>query len=90
MSETIIFIGVGFVLFWVIILIADVYLIKKKGKQASISAYVIRGSKKYPMLVFAFGFILGIFGGHLFWSMDTFDWALEDELTKRCMEFLGR
>lgn len=47
----------------------DVYVIAKKGKQESISAYVIRGSKKYPLLVLMFGILLG----HLFWSMKTED-----------------
>lgn len=47
----------------------DVYIIAKKGKQESLSAYIIRGSKKYPLLVLLFGILLG----HLFWSMQTED-----------------
>lgn len=47
----------------------DVYIIAKKGKQESISAYIIRGSKKYPLMVLLFGILLG----HLFWSMNTED-----------------
>ena len=50
-----------------VIIVFDVYIIAKKGKSESISAYVIRGSKKYPLLVLAFGILLG----HLFWSMPT-------------------
>jgi hypothetical protein len=47
----------------------DVYIIAKKGKQESISAYIIRGSHKYPLLVLLLGIVLG----HLFWSMKTED-----------------
>lgn len=47
----------------------DVYIIAKKGKQESISAHVIRGSKNYPLVVLLFGVLLG----HLFWSMKTED-----------------
>jgi len=52
-----------------ILVIFDMWVIAKKGKQESISAYVIRGSRKYPLLVLAFGVLLG----HLFWSMRTDD-----------------
>ena len=45
----------------------DVWVILKKGKQESISAHVIRGSKKYPLVVLLFGILLG----HLFWNMPT-------------------
>ena len=45
----------------------DVYIIIKKGKQESISAHVIRGSKKFPLLVLLLGIVLG----HLFWNMPT-------------------
>ena len=47
----------------------DVYIIVKKGKSESISAHVIRGSHKYPLMVLLFGILLG----HLFWSMKTDD-----------------
>jgi hypothetical protein len=47
----------------------DVYIIYKNGKQESISAHIIRGSKQYPLLVLIFGVVLG----HLFWSMKTED-----------------
>jgi len=47
----------------------DVWIIWKKGKRESISAHVIRGSKNFPLLVLAFGILLG----HLFWNMDDRD-----------------
>ncbi len=50
-----------------VLIIFDVYIIAKSGKQESISAHVIRGSKKYPLVVLCFGILLG----HLFWSMPT-------------------
>jgi len=53
----------------IFLIIFDIWIIAKKGKQESISAYVIRGSKKMPLLVLAFGILLG----HLFWSMRTDD-----------------
>ena len=61
------------VLFLIIIasslIIFDAFIIWKKGKQESISAHVIRGSHKYPLIVLLFGILLG----HLFWSMKTED-----------------
>jgi len=51
----------------VIMAVFDIYIIMKKGKSESISAHVIRGSKKYPLIVLLFGILLG----HLFWSMPT-------------------
>jgi hypothetical protein len=48
----------------------DVYIILKKGKYHSISAFIIRASHNYPLLPF----LLGIVCGHLFWSMNTADW----------------
>lgn len=70
----------------VILILFDVIIIMKKGKHASISAYVIRGSKKYPLVVLAFGILLG----HLFWSMDSFDYLDLDVLKSRCEEVLKR
>lgn len=58
----------------------DVYIIIKEGPYRSISAHVIRGSKKYPLLVLCFGVILG----HLFWSMDSFKYLPKEELIKKC------
>ena len=51
------------------IAVFDIYIIAKKGKHESVSAHIIRGSKKYPLLVLLFGIVLG----HLFWSMNTSD-----------------
>ena len=53
----------------VILLAFDVWVIVKKGKQESISAYLIRGSREYTLAVLLFGMLLG----HVFWSMNTED-----------------
>jgi|TARA_R110000851_G_scaffold298994_8_gene454817 hypothetical protein len=66
------------------IAIFDVFIIAKKGKYESISAYIIRGSKKYPLVVLLLGIVLG----HLFWSMDSFDHLPKEELIKKCNEVL--
>jgi hypothetical protein len=63
MSITVIFI----IALAIIVTLFDVWVIWKKGPQSSISAYIIRGSHKYPLLVLLFGMVLG----HLFWSMRT-------------------
>tara|TARA_R110002096_G_scaffold34017_3_gene97567 strand:- start:3756 stop:3989 length:234 start_codon:yes stop_codon:yes gene_type:complete len=64
----------------VIFLIAfDVYIIAKKGKQESISAHIIRGSKQYPLAVLLFGMLLG----HLFFSMKTEDIYYNTECTTK-------
>jgi len=47
----------------------DVWTIVKRGKKTSISAYIIRGSYRYPFVVLLLGMLLG----HLFWSMRTGD-----------------
>ena len=64
----------------IIIIIYDIYIIYKEGKYYSISAYVIRGSKRYPLVVLAFGILLG----HLFWSMSSFDYLPKETLIKKC------
>ena len=53
----------------VIIAIFDVWVIWKKGKSESISAHLIRMTKKMPLIAFLFG----ILTGHLLWSMKTDD-----------------
>jgi len=63
----------------------DIWVIIKKRKYYSISAYVIRGSKKYPLVVLIFGILLG----HLFWSMDTFDVLSKENVIKRCQEYIN-
>lgn len=60
------------------IFIFDAYIIIAKGKQESISSHIIRGSKKYPLLVLLFGIVLG----HLFWSMRVDDY----EYNTKCIE----
>jgi TctA family transporter len=72
MSITLIFI------FLIIAAIAifDVWVIIKKGKQQSISAYIIRWSKQYPSIPFLIGFV----AGHLFWSMSDKDWMINEVL----------
>lgn len=89
MSETTIFIIVGLIALILAIVVFDVFIIKKKGKQASISAYIIRGSKKYPAFFIPFSALFGFVCGHLFWSMDTFDWATKETIIKKCREYKG-
>ena len=86
MTATQIFISAGLAILILGIAIFDIYIINKKGKHESISAYIIRGSKKMPMLVFLFGLALGIPLGHIFWSMDTKDWMPADEFKVYCEE----
>lgn len=74
MSITAFFI-IATVIIWAVF---DVYIIVKKGKQESISAYIIRGSYKYPLVVLCFGILLG----HLFWSMRTEDIYYDVECKK--------
>ena len=62
----------------VVLALFDVYIIAKKGKQESISAHIIRGSKQYPLVVLMFGILLG----HLFWSMKTEDIYYNTECKK--------
>lgn len=63
MNITLLFLGI----LVAAIAIFDVWVIAKKGKPESISAHIIRGSKKYPLLVLIAGVVLG----HLFWSFRT-------------------
>lgn len=76
----------GFVI--LAIVIYDVYIILKKGKYESISAHIIRGSKKMPLIVFCAGLLSGILLGHLLWSMDSFDYLERSELISRCKQLL--
>lgn len=47
----------------------DFFIIQAEGKEASISAVLIRWSYEYPSIPFLFGFI----AGHLFWKMKDKD-----------------
>ena len=79
MSTTVIVIAIVVV----VIAVFDFYIICKKGKKESISAYIIRWSHKYPSIPFLLGFVCG----HLFWSMDTADWKYVDDYKKEiCRE----
>lgn len=67
-----------------VIAVYDVWVILKRGKFESISAHIIRMSKQYPLLVF----LLGITFGHLFWSMDSFDYLPKDQIIEKCKAFI--
>lgn len=60
MSITLIFIF-SFILAAIIF---DIVIIAKKGRDSSISAYIVRGAQKYPLIPF----LAGALCGHLFWS----------------------
>ena len=62
----------------VIAILFDIYIVITKGKSESISAYVIRGAKDYPLIAYAFWFLMG----HLFWSMPT-DSAYENVVCEK-------
>lgn len=81
-NTTIIFIAV--VVF--AIAVFDVYIIASKGKFESISAHIIRLSKKAPLLVLALGIVLG----HLFWSMSSFDHLEEKEIIQQCLNYTDK
>lgn len=68
----------------VIVAVFDVWIIKKKGKTASLSAEIIRISKAMPLVTLLFGILLG----HLFWSMRTDDIYADIECTKKVQESL--
>lgn len=68
-------ITVIFIIFLVAaIAVFDVWVIIKKGKQESISAYIIRWSKQYPSIPFLLGYVMG----HLTWSMADKDWMISE------------
>lgn len=67
-----------------IIAVYDVWIIWKKGKYESISAHIIRISKKTPLVTLLCGIVLG----HLFWSMDSFDYLPKEEIVKRCKAYI--
>lgn len=48
----------------VAVLAFDVYIIIKKGKEASISRVLYNQSRRHPVIPFALGFV----AGHIFWA----------------------
>ena len=76
--------AIFFLVVLISIVIFDFWVIAKKGKQASLSAWMIRYSKKFPIMPF----LLGIAFGHLTWSMSDFDWMKKDDLIKKCKTYL--
>ena len=66
------------------IAIFDFYIIAKRGKHASLSAWMIRYSKKFPIMPF----LLGVAFGHLFWSMSDFDWMDKKDIIEKCETYL--
>jgi hypothetical protein len=60
---TLIFIGIT-AFAWIIF---DVYIIKKKGFPESISAHVIKLSRRWQL----FTFLAGMLAGHFFWPMSN-------------------
>ena len=80
MTETDIFILITLVAIGVF----DFYVIIRRGKQASISAWFIRNSKKHPSIAFLMGFVMG----HLFWSMSEFSYTPKEEMKVKCEKFL--
>jgi hypothetical protein len=80
MSITDIFVGATIF----IIAAFDIYIIIKKGKQASVSAWFLRNAKKFPSIAFLMGFVMG----HLFWSMSDFDWTPKEVMIEKCKTFI--
>jgi hypothetical protein len=73
-----------FIIFLVIIIfVFDVWIMIKEGKYESISAHILRGSKKIPLVTF----LCGMVAGHLLWSMDSFDYLEPQEIAKKCEKF---
>ncbi len=66
------------------VVLFDVAIIAKKGKEESISAYVLRGSRNYPLMTLLTGVLLG----HLFWSMSDFDWQSKEKIVEKCKKYL--
>ena len=65
--------GIFLIIIAVAIAVFDIAIIAIKGKRASISAWAVRLSYKYPSLVFVFAMALGFVMGHIFWRMQTLD-----------------
>jgi hypothetical protein len=78
----------GYIAAGIILLIGivDVWLIFTQGKHKSISAWIIRYSKKHSSLPFLIGFAMG----HLFWVMDFFDYEDEKVIIERCEQYIAK
>jgi len=83
MDLTSIFMGV----IVLVIAVLDIYLIQKKGKKYSFSAYIIKYID-YNRLAFFVTLGVGVVMGHIFWSMNTFDWADRDYLIEKCKPYI--
>jgi hypothetical protein len=74
-----------FILLTIIVIFGfDLWVILKRGKQQSVSAYIIRYSKRYPIAPF----LLGIVCGHLTWSMSDFDYKTPEAMIEKCEKFI--
>lgn len=78
----------GYIVFGIIALIGiiDVILIIRKGKRASISAWLINYSKKHSSVPFLIGFAMG----HLFWVMNYEDYASDKEISELCKRHIAK
>jgi len=83
----------GIFLLLIVALIAgyDIFIIKKHGKKASLSAWIIRSSYKYPSFVAVSMLALGITLGHLMWrmkSLNIYECSSPEiiEITNTCKE----
>lgn len=84
------FIFIALAIFLISGIVYDIYIILKNGKKESISAYIIRWSKKYPAFFIPLSCAFGFLCGHLFWSMDTFDYLSREEIVKKCEKFIEK
>jgi len=73
-----------FIIIVIVVAVFDFWIIAKKGKQASISAWIIQYSKKFPILPLLLGIVLG----HLTWSMSDFDWMTKEQIVSKCKKYL--
>lgn len=83
------YVTMGSIMVFVVgVAVYDVYIIAKKGKYFSVSAWMIRTSKKFPSIPFGIGLGVGMLAGHLFWSMNTKDIYLPDspEMRELCKD----
>jgi hypothetical protein len=50
------------------LIVWDIYLFHTGGHEATISWQVLTVSRKHPVVPLLVGFVVGLLGGHLFWS----------------------